>query len=228
MPPTTDAAIAVDAPPALQSGRWEGVLMRAAYDPFLFVAERLGMARRRRRLLARARGRVLEIGAGTGLNARHWPDGIDELIVTEPLAEVLPRVERRRRRTGREARAVAAPAERLPVPDSSVDTIVSTLVLCTVDDVEASLAEARRALRPGGRLLFIEHVRADGAVRSRAQDLVHGAWRAFGGGCNCNLPTLELIRRAGFTVEDVECGRWRGMPFCVKPLVSGSARSTLD
>jgi len=210
--------------PEPRTGRWERVMMRTLYDPFFWLAERIGMAGRRASLLARAEGTVLEIGAGTGLNVPHWPESIDELVVTEPVATLIPRIERRLRGHGRPARVVAASAERLPLTENSVDTIVSTMVLCSVDDVGRALSEARRVLRPGGRILFIEHVRADGGWRERAQDLVHRAWRAFGGGCNCNRPTLDLIRGAGFTLEDVEYGRWRGMPFCVKPLVIGSAR----
>lgn len=208
-----------------ERGVWERILMRAIYDPLFFVAEHVGMARRRRALLAHAEGRVLEIGAGTGLNAGHWPDGLDELIVTEPVASLVPRIERRLRRAGREARVVAAEAERLPLPDASVDTVVSTMVLCTVGDVPASLAEIRRVLRPGGRLLFIEHVLADGRWRRRLQQLVHRPWRTFGGGCNCNLRTLALLADAGFVLEEVERAAWRGMPFCVKPLVIGGARA---
>lgn len=226
------SAVTADPQPALartdipvpQRGIWERVLMRAIYDPFFFVAERAGMARRRRALLTGAEGRVLEIGAGTGLNAEHWPDGLEDLVVTEPVASLVPRIERRLRRAGTEAHVVAAEAERLPLPDASVDTVVSTMVFCTVGDVPAALAELRRVLRPGGRILFIEHVLADGGWRERLQQLLHRPWRAFGGGCNCNLRTLELLGEAGFALEEVERARWRGMPFLVKPLVIGTAR----
>lgn len=211
------------ADPAYEPGRWERVLMRALYDPFLWIGERLGMARRRRRLLAGAHGTVVEIGAGTGLNAAHYPDAVERLIVTEPVAGVLPRIERRLRRAGRAAEVHAAPADALPLPDASADVVVSTMVLCTVQDVAATLAEARRVLRPGGRLLFVEHVRGERRGLARAQDLVFEGWRRFAGGCRCNQPTLELLREAGFAVTEHERGRWRGMPFCVKPLVAGSA-----
>lgn len=226
MPHTTltpDAAHGQAAAPATDAGGWERILMGALYDPTIWLGERLGMARRRRRLLSEATGRVLEIGAGTGHNARHWPDGLEDLVVTEPVPTLLPRIERRLARAGREAKVVAAGAESLPLEDSSVDTVVSTMVLCTVGDVAASLAEIRRVLRPGGRLLFIEHVRGEGRLRQKGQDLVHRGWRSFAAGCNCNLPTLDLLAASGFTVERVDRGRWRGMPFCVTPLVIGSA-----
>src|ERR1051325_7713557 len=143
------------------------------YDASLALSERRGMAARRGELLASARGRVLELGAGTGLNLRHYPDGVD-LVVSEPDPEMRARLQKRA--AGR-APAVAAGAEDVPLPDASVDTVVSTLVLCTVADPDAALAEVRRVLAPGGRLLLIEHVRAEEEGSARWQDRLHGPWR---------------------------------------------------
>src|SRR5215210_3378008 len=134
----------------------------ALYDPFFWVAERAGMAARRRALVAQAHGRVLEIGAGTGLNLRHYPDGLD-LVLTEPDDAMAERLRARVAALGRRAAVVPAGAEALPFADDSFDTIVSTLVLCTVPDQPAALREVARVLRPGGRLLFAEHVRSDSA-----------------------------------------------------------------
>ena len=128
------------------------------------------MRRRRSALLGDARGRVVEIGAGTGLNIAHYPDGIAELVLTEPDAAMRRRLARRLQRHGRVARIVDAPAERLPLADASVDTVVSTLVLCTVDDPERALREIARVLRPDGQLLFIEHVRASSRFLAACQD----------------------------------------------------------
>ena len=130
-----------------------------AYDPFLALGERRGLRERRRRLLMHARGTVLEIGAGTGLNLEHYPSGLDALLLTEPSEPMARRLEARLRRSGRRGRVERAGAEALPVATGSVDTVVATLVLCTVPDPGAALAEIRRVLRPDGRLLFIEHVR---------------------------------------------------------------------
>lgn len=198
-------------------------VMALLYDPFLWWGEAAGMRGRRRDVLAGARGRVLEIGAGTGLNIPHYPDGVDELLLTEPEPGMRRRLARRLDRHGRTARIVDAPAERLPLPDASVDTVVATLVLCTVADPERALGEIARVLRPDGRMLFIEHVRARSRWLAACQDAMLRPWRAFAGGCVCNRTTLELMRRSGFRVETHDAA-WRGMPAVVRPLVVGQAR----
>jgi SAM-dependent methyltransferase len=201
---------------------WERVGARV-YDPFLWLGERLGMASRRRALLAAARGRVLEIGAGTGLNLDHYPAGIDELVLTEPVEPMARALERRAARLGIDVRVHRSPAERLPFPDRSFDTVVSTLVLCTVEDPGRAVAEIRRVLRPGGQLLFIEHVRSERARWAWWQDRLERPWAAFGGGCRCNRRTLEQLAHGGLTTMAVSCGSWSGMPPLVRPLASGSA-----
>jgi SAM-dependent methyltransferase len=182
-------------------------IMAVLYDPFLWLGEVAGMRRRRRTLLAEAYGRVVEIGAGTGLNVAHYPDAVHELLLTEPELGMRRKLARRLDRHARTARILDAPAERLPLPDASVDTVVSTLVLCTVDDPESALREVARVLRPNGRLLFIEHVRAKSWFLAACQDKLLQSWRVFAGGCVCNRPTLELMRACGFAVETtMSCG----------------------
>lgn len=195
------------------------------YDPFLWWGETRGMRARRRRLLSAARGRVLEIGAGTGLNLRHYPDGIGELVLAEPYEPMTDRLERRRSRSGRAARIVAAPAEALPFEDGSFDTVVSTMVLCTVTDPERAVAEVRRVLRPGGRLLFCEHVRSDSARMARWQDRLANAWARLADGCRCNRDLLATIS-SQLENTTVERSRWRGMPPLVHPLVLGAASAS--
>ena len=196
--------------------------MALVYDPFVWLGEIAGMRRRRSALLSDARGRVVEIGAGTGLNIAHYPDGIDELVLTEPEPAMRRRLARRLQRHARAARIVDAPAERLPLTDASVDTVVSTLVLCTVDDPERALREIARVLRPDGQLLFIEHVRASSRFLAACQDYLFQPWRSFAGGCHCNRPTVELMRACGFAVA-ADDGVWRGMPAIVHPLIVGRA-----
>jgi ubiquinone/menaquinone biosynthesis C-methylase UbiE len=193
----------------------------AVYEPFLELGERRGMRRRREELLAAAAGRVLEIGAGTGLNLEHYPAGA-ELVLTEPVGGMRARLQDRVADSGRAAEVVDAGADALPFADATFDVVVSTMVLCTVPDQEAALREIRRVLRPGGRLLFIEHVRASTPARAWVQDRVNRPWRAFAEGCECNRTTLSAIRRH-FTVISTRSDTWRGMPGILHPLVLGSA-----
>lgn len=184
------------------------------YDPFLALGERRGMAARRRELLAGVSGRVLEIGAGTGLNLAAYPLGA-EVVTAEPDAAMCARL-----RARGAPRVVQAKAEALPFDDASFDVVVSTLVLCTVGDPGVALREARRVLRPDGRLVFIEHVRAEDA---RWQDRLARPWSMLALGCRCNQPTLALIG-GEFRLGAVRSARWRGMPPIVAPLVIGEAR----
>lgn len=194
------------------------------YEPVLWWGERRGMDERRRQLLAQARGDVLEIGAGTGLNAHHYPDGLDRLVLAEPEPNMARRLERRVRRLRLDAEVVRAPAHALPFPDATFDTVVSALVLCTVVDVDQALNEIRRVLRPGSTLLFLEHVRAEGPGLASWQDRLAGAWAFFADGCRCNRRTVDALRRHGFSIGETSAARWRGMPPIVRPIVSGRAR----
>ncbi|MFE2960270.1 class I SAM-dependent methyltransferase [Nocardia tengchongensis] len=195
----------------------------ALYDPLLWMGEKAGMSARRRNLVGRARGRTVELGSGTGLNLGYYPDGLDELILTEPEAAMRTRLTRRMRRSRPHARVVDASAEQLPFADGTVDTVVSTLVLCTVDDPDPVLREVERVLRPGGQLLFLEHVRSESPRLSRWQDRLAGPWRRFAEGCHCNRATLERIRASGLKLDDVQEMVWRGMPPIVRPLITGVA-----
>jgi len=197
-------------------------VMAVLYNPFVWLGELIGMRRRRRDLVAAAHGVVVEIGAGTGLNVAHYPGAVDELILTEPEPGMRRKLTRLLERKALDARIVDAPAERLPLGDDSVDTVVSTLVLCTVDDPAGALREIARVLRPGGQLLFIEHVRANSRFLAACQDLLLKPWRGFAGGCVCNRSTLELMRACGFTVES-DNAVWHGMPAIVHPLIVGRA-----
>jgi SAM-dependent methyltransferase len=198
----------------------------AVYDPFLALGERRGMAARRARLLGTARGRVLEIGAGTGLNLAHYPAAVHRVVLSEPdpgMAARLRRRVQRRDATSVPAATVAhAPAEALPFADGAFDTVVSTLVLCTVPDPAAAIAEVRRVLRPGGRLLLIEHVLTEGAL-GRGQRLLARPWAAFAAGCRCDRPTVALLAAGGFDVRALRSDAWGGMPRIVRPLVAGAA-----
>jgi ubiquinone/menaquinone biosynthesis C-methylase UbiE len=194
----------------------------AVYDPFFWLAERAGLAERRRALVAQAHGRVLEIGAGTGLNAAHYPADVD-LILSEPDEAMAARLRRRLDALGRRAEVVRAGADALPFATSSFDTVVSTLVLCTVPDQEVALQEITRVLRPGGRLLFLEHVRSDSPRWARWQDRLNAPWGAFAEGCNCNRRTLDALERSPLRLHAVERAPMRAMVPLIRPLAVGTA-----
>jgi SAM-dependent methyltransferase len=194
------------------------------YEPFLWVGERAGVRSLRNELVKKARGCTIEIGAGTGLNLAHYPDDLAELVLLEPDPAMRSRLEKRLTHGGRRARLVDAPAEQLPFADASIDTVVSTFVLCTVDAPDLALREIARVLRPGGQLLFMEHVRSDSPTLARWQDRLAGSWHRFARGCRCNRATAELIATCGLAVDDVHEASWRAMPPIVRALVIGRAR----
>ena len=197
-------------------------LSAVLYDPFFWLAERAGLAARRRALVQQARGRVLEIGAGTGLNLRHYADDA-ELVLSEPDAAMAERLRRRVAGRRRPATVVLAPAEALPFADGEFDTVVSTLVLCTVPDQAAALREIRRVLRPGGKLLFMEHIRSESPRWARWQDRLNPPWRAFAEGCNCNRATLDVIDAGPLALREVQRGVIPAMVPLIRPLATGSA-----
>lgn len=220
----------IETPAEVQPGaltRAWGRCFAALYNTLLWRTEHRGNAERRRRLLASAEGRVVELGAGTGHNLQHYPEGV-ELTLTEPHGPMAQRLAKRLERSDRDAKVLVAPAERLPLPEGSADTVVSTLVFCTVDDLAAALAETKRVLRPGGTLLFIEHVAADEDSRlSRWQERAHGFWQGFACGCQTNRHTEAAIRGAGFEVDQLIIDELEFDVPLIKPLIWGSARKPL-
>lgn len=201
--------------------RWDFVFA-AMYDRMMRRGEQRSMGRRRGELLAKARGRTLEIGAGTGANLVHYPDEVEELVLAEPFEPMRRRLERKLGESGKAARTLDASAEAIPLEKESIDTVVSTLVLCTVDFPDIALAEAARVLRPGGQLLFIEHVRSHSPRVARWQDRLETPWRHFGAGCRCNRDTIASIAAAGFSTEHEET-HWKGVPPIVASLITGRA-----
>jgi ubiquinone/menaquinone biosynthesis C-methylase UbiE len=188
--------------------------------------ERAGLQDHRRRLVPGLAGRVLEIGGGTGANLPFYGPRVSELVIVEPEAPMADRLERRLRAQPTSVgavRVIRAPAEALPLPEASADEVLVTLVLCTVRDPARALSEIRRVLVPGGKLVFIEHVRADEPRLAAWQDRLHGVHKFTGHGCHCNRPTLKNIESAGFTVTELEHDRMRRTLPIVSPLIVGSA-----
>jgi len=200
-----------------------GRAFTAIYDRAMKSTEEAGMREKRREILAEAKGRTIDIGAGTGLNLPLFPPEATELVLAEPDPHMLKKLQVKLSASSRKALVVQAPAEKLPFDDDSFDTAVFTLVLCTVPDPAAALAEAARLLRPGGKLLFVEHVRSSDPGLARWQDRLEGPWRFLGDGCHCNRDTVATIEASPFSLDRVEHDNLPKAPPLVRPLVRGSA-----
>lgn len=177
----------------------------AAYDPMLRGVERAGLATMRRELLADLAGTVAELGAGTGANLAAYGPGVTHLHLFEPVAPMADRLRRTVAATDvtADVEVVLAPAEALPLTDGSVDTVVSTLVLCTVDDLDRTLAEVRRVLRPGGTFALIEHVGGDGRL-ARVQHGIEPVWKVIARGCHLTRDPRAALGRHGFDVSGID------------------------
>lgn len=199
----------------------------ACYDWVMAIAERRGLAARRRALLADARGKVLEIGAGTGASLPHYPPAVTELTLVEPNDAMRARLEYRvaRTRPGMPTKVVDAVAEDLPFMDDSFDEAVVTLVLCSVDHPVGAARELRRVLRPGGLLRFVEHVPATPHGPSRLQRLVGPAHKALAGGCSLDHSMVATLRASGFEVVEIHDWDLPAAPSWVRPAVTGVARA---
>lgn len=205
-------------------------IFAAVYDRLLASAEKGGLEEMRAGLLGDAEGRTLELGAGTGHNLPHYTGSVTELVLTEPDPHMATRL---RKHLGAEppaaggVRVVDAPAENLPFDDDSFDTVVATLVFCTVVDPERAVAEARRVLHPDGRLLYIEHVRSPDSTRlAKWQDRVERPWGWIAGGCHPNRPTEETLAAAGLELESLHRDTFPEASWTpwMKPVIRGTAR----
>jgi ubiquinone/menaquinone biosynthesis C-methylase UbiE len=197
-------------------------LFALGYDRQMARAEKAGLRAMRADLLAGVGGDVLEIGSGTGLNLPFYGPGVASLTMTEPEPAMLRRLERKAAGHATAPTVLRAPAEDLPFNDDSFDIAVCTLVLCGVDDQPRALRELRRVLRPGGRLLFFEHVRSDDPATARLQDRMNWLNRIVVC-CDCNRPTLESIQAAGFAVSRIEHTALPKAPKFARPAITGSA-----
>ncbi len=170
----------------------------------------------RREVTAQAHGRVLEIGAGNGLNfALYSPDKVTSVEAIEPDTAMLEYARERAAKASVPIHLIQTPVERLPFADESFESAVSTLVLCSVNDPLRGLREVWRVLKPGGVLLLVEHVRARGALAAAMQDIVTPLTRLFAGNCHWNRPTVQLAIEAGFKIEQRRDLVWSLLPFVV-------------
>ncbi len=193
--------------------------------PFLLhlAMRQRNLAAYRSRVIPAAAGRVLEIGIGSGLNLPFYATAVDRIIGLDPSPKLLTMAREARRETPASVELVESSAEAIPLSDGSIDTVVTTWTMCSIPDVHRALGEMRRVLKPGGRLLFVEHGRAPDLNVRKWQDRLTPAWRYIGGGCHLNRAIGELVEGAGFRIERLDTGYMRGP----KPMVfmyEGSAR----
>jgi ubiquinone/menaquinone biosynthesis C-methylase UbiE len=192
------------------------------YDLFNGPAERAGLREQRHDLLTQATGATIEIGAGTGLNLPHYPPAVTRLALIEPDPHMSQRLRRRAARSGRDAEIGSATADRLPFPDASFDTAVVTFTLCSVPDEQVALREITRVLAPGGRLLFLEHVRSADPHIAAKQDKAPFPYPLIG--CHPNRDTLREIKASPLAVESVRAGELPKTPEIERPMIMGTAR----
>jgi ubiquinone/menaquinone biosynthesis C-methylase UbiE len=177
----------------------------------------------RRRLLAGLHGRVLEVGAGNGLNFPHYPATITEVLAVEPEPYLRRLAMAAASQAPAPIRVADGTAEALPADDATFDGVVASLVLCTVTDPDQALAEVRRVLRPGGTLRFYEHVRATDPRLARWQDQLERPWGWLVGGCHPNRDTVAAITAAGLQVVQLDRFDLQAMPPLARPHVLGVA-----
>ncbi|MDP9383452.1 MAG: class I SAM-dependent methyltransferase [Chloroflexota bacterium] len=195
----------------------------ATYDHVMRWSEQRILSQLRPFIAGQATGRILEIGAGTGANFQYYK-AAEKIVATEPDPYMLRQARKRAEELGLDIEFHQCAAEALPFGDSCFDTVVATLVLCTVRDQFRSLSEVRRVLKPGGTFRFLEHVRADRIFTGRVQDVLTPLWSCVGAGCHLNRRTGASIEAAGFTIAEM---RHHRMPLGI-PLIAGVARPTSD
>jgi ubiquinone/menaquinone biosynthesis C-methylase UbiE len=200
-------------------GRWFSFI----WDTAMRGAEESGLREMRRQVLAGATGRTIDLGSGTGANIGLFPQAVTELFFVEPDPYMVKRLRPKLREAESESEVVMASAESLPFDDASIDTAVFALSLCTIPDPTAALIEVSRVLRPGGRVLFLEHVRSEDPRLARWQDRLERPWHFSCDGCYCNRDTVATIEASPLTLERVDKGDMLKVPPLVKPLVLGSA-----
>ena len=197
-------------------------LVAAGYGWLFDRVDPLGGADHRRRVVEQATGAVLEIGAGTGRNLPLYRTAT-RVVAVEPGPGMRARATRAARAARVAVEVVDGRAEELPFPDAAFDTVVASLVLCTVPDLAQTLAEARRVLRPGGTLRFYQHVRAEDPGLARWQDRLERPWGWLAGGCHPNRDVVAAIAAAGFRVLELDRFDFQIMPPLVRPHVLGVA-----
>lgn len=183
------------------------------------------LAEYRPRVVTAAKGRVLEVGIGSGLNLPLYPESVEGVIGLDPSAALLMMSGKARKRSRIPVTLMHGTAESIPLDDASVDTVVMTWTLCSIPDPRRALAEIRRVLKPDGELLFVEHGRAPDLPVRKWQDRLTPVWKKIGGGCHLNRPIDELITVAGFAIDGLTVGYMKNAPRAFGYMYEGRARS---
>jgi ubiquinone/menaquinone biosynthesis C-methylase UbiE len=184
-------------------GFYNDILLPRLLDRAMRNEELVGY---RQWIVGAARGRVLEVGIGSGLNLPFYGPGVTEIIGLEPSQSLIDMASLRARATDRAVSFLARSAEAIPLDTDSVDTVVTTWTMCSIPDAGTALAEMWRVLRPGGDFLFVEHGRAPDPWVARLQDWLTPAWRPLAGGCHLNRPVADLVTGAGFRMVELHTG----------------------
>jgi len=202
-----------------------GRLIASVYDRLIQASEVACLRMWRAELLGGLTGRVLEVGAGTGLNVAYYPRALARLVLSEPDRHMRSKLAQRARAEHWErAEILDAGLERLSLPDDEFDAVVGTLVLCSVPRLGQALAEIRRVLRPGGRFVFLEHVAAeDRSRRLKWQRRLEPVWRRLAGNCHLSRRTAAAIEAAGFRIADIKRESMRKAWPLVRPTIRGVA-----
>ena len=200
-------------------------LIASFYDSLMAKTEQACLTQWRQDLLAQVSGEVLEIGAGTGANIRLYPGTVSRLVLTEPDRHMRRALQKKLlSEQAKNVSVIDASAEQIGADDESFDYVVSSLVCCSVSNLEASLGEVWRVLRPGGSLVFLEHVAAaPGSSRRRWQNAINPLWKTFMGNCHLNRETERAIISRGFEIIQIERESMRKAPSIVRPTIRGIA-----
>lgn len=200
-------------------------ILARRYDRFTARMEDAWLAEARAEIVNGVSGTVVEIGAGTGGNLRHYPSDLHHLLLTEPTAAMRDQLRTKVARNGFPfgTEIVDATADEIPLPDGGADAVVSTLVLCSVPDLRRAALELHRVLKPGGAIHLVEHVAAENERERRIQQLLDRAWTWLEGSCHLDHATADALGAAGFDVSGLERRHPKGQPPLFRDVLVGRA-----